>query len=101
MAGADGVEEQERERERLVPPLGLSAKAQRMEQGGWAAKCRGESAGERSSQTQRSSHRTEVLTDEVHSHAFEDLSLDVRTLFLYYPKARPTTPSMLGQGGTL
>ena len=97
------MEEQEREREGVAigTPLGLSAKGQRMEQDGWAATPWGESAGERSSQTQRSSHRTEVLTDEVHSHAFEDLSLDVRTLFLYYPKARPTTPSMLGQGGTL
>ena len=45
----------EREREsRLVHLLGLSAKAQWMEQDGWAA-TRGESAGERSSQTQRSS----------------------------------------------
>ena len=43
---------------------------------------RGESAGERSSQTQRSSHQTEVLTDEVLSMLFEDPSLDVRTLFV-------------------
>ena len=62
---AAGLEEQVREAVAIGTPLGLSAKAQRMEQGSWAATPGGESAGERSSQTQRSSHQTEVLTDEV------------------------------------
>ena len=53
----------------MVPPLGLSAKARRMEQDGWAATPWGVGVGERSSQTQsevlirhRGPHPTEVLS---------------------------------------
>ena len=78
------MEEQEREREGVAigTPLGLSAKGQRMEQDGWAATPWGESAGERSSQTQRSSSDTRGPRRRGPQYTCEDLSLDARTIFV-------------------